>query len=194
MQSRSSRRGWVLVLAATLVLTVGVATGAGAEVTGPCDGSAEWTSGLVVRASELQPGEVVEIPRQATVTWSGNIDIDPPPTEARDVSGWVKIKLPFPIGQVTVGDWSDSGTRIDSSGSYEYDLPAIFSGFEVPVTARHWEGTRTYAGPPTCRGDVTLKLAGTNPVGFITGGLTLISIVGAYLAVKTKGPTAGGSA
>jgi hypothetical protein len=167
---------------------------AGATVTGPCDGKAEWTDGLSVIASELRPGEVVEIPQKATVEWTGSIALDPPPDGPRDVSGWVKVKLPFPIGQVTVGDWSDSGTLVESTGTYEYDLPSLVAGFEVPVTAKHWEGNRTFAGAATCEGDVTVKLAGTNPLGFITGGLTLISIAGVYLAVRATGPSAGGSA
>ena len=168
---------------------------AGATVTGPCDGSAEWPDEkppILVVASELAPGEVVIIPLEGNVTWTGAIDI-PQPSEARDVSGNVKVKLPYPIGSVQVGNWASSGTLIANSGTYEYEFPSILSGFEVTVEAKHWEGNQTQSGPPTCAGEVTLALEGTNPIGFIAGGLSIVSIMGAYLAIRVKGPAAGGS-
>ncbi|MDJ0498812.1 MAG: hypothetical protein QNJ89_13345 [Acidimicrobiia bacterium] len=168
---------------------------AGATVTGPCDGSATWPDEkppIEVVASDLAPGEVVIIPLEGNVTWTGAIDI-PQPSESRDVSGNVKVKLPFPIGSVQVGNWASSGTLIANSGTYEYEFPAILSGFEVTVDAKHWEGNQTQSGPPTCAGQVTLALEGTNPIGFIAGGLSVVSIMGAYLAIRVKGPAAGGS-
>jgi hypothetical protein len=145
-----------------------------------------------VVASELTPGDVVIIPLEGNVTWEGSIAI-PEPSEARDVSGNVKIKMPYPTGLVQVGDWSSSGTLIANSGTYEYEFPSILSGFEVTVEAKHWEGTLVPSGAPTCAGEVTLALEGTNPLGFIAGGLTIVCIAGAYLAIRVKGPAAGGS-
>lgn len=103
------------------------------------------------------------------------------------------MELPYPIGSVQVGNWSSSGTLTKNSGTYEYDFPSIISGFEVTVEGKHWEGTLTQAGSPTCTGDVTLTIEGTNPIGFIAGGLSIVSVMGAYLAVRAKGPSAGGS-
>ncbi len=175
-----------------LVALAGTASPAAAEITGPCDGTAEWESGLTVTASAIRLGDVVDIPEKGTVKWTGTIALDPPPQEPRPVSGWVKVKLPFPVGQVTVADWSDDGVLTSNSGSYEYELPSILAGFDVTVTGKHWEGTHTFAGEPTCSGTVTLKLEGTNPAGFITAGFTVISLAGVFLAVRAKGPSAGG--
>ena len=63
----------------------------------------------------------------------------------------------------------------------------------MTVEGKHWEGTLTQSGAPTCAGDVTLTLEGTNPIGFIAGGLSVVSLMGAYLAIRVKGPAAGGS-
>jgi hypothetical protein len=166
---------------------------AGATVTGPCDGSAEWQGGgPTVVASQLAPGDVVIIPRLGNVTWTGAIAI-PEPSEPREVSGNVKVKLPYPVGLLQVGEWASTGTLIANSGTYKYEFPSIFSGFEVTVEAKHWEGTLVSAGAPTCAGEVTLSIEGTNPIGFIAGGLSIVSIMGAYLAVRVKGLSAGGS-
>ncbi len=172
------------------------ATPAAAVVSGPCDGSAEWmgvTPPLEVVASDVEPGEVVVIPRSGTIEWTGVIDI-PEPSSPRDASGHVDVKLPSPFGLVQVGTWSTSGTLIANSGTYTYDFPALLSGFEVTVQGEHWEGTLTPSGDPTCSAEVTLSLEGTNPVGFVAGGLSLVCIMGAYLAIRVKGPAAGGSA
>jgi len=179
-------------LLTALVLT---AAPAAATVTGPCDGSATWPDEkppLQVVASQLAEGEVVIIPLNSTVEWAGAIDI-PQPEESREVSGNVRVKVPFPVGSVQVGEWSSTGILTSNSGTYEYDFPSILSGFEVTVEAKHWEGTLTQSGAPTCAGDVTLTLEGTNPIGFIAGGLSIVSIMGAYLAIRVKGPAAGGS-
>ena len=180
------------ILGALLVVVVGTAVPALAVVSGPCDGSAQWQGAdppLTVVASTAEG--LIEIPLEGTVIWTGSIDI-PPPSESRDASGHVKVKLPFPIGLVQVGAWSTSGTLIENSGTYTYDFPALLSGFEVTVEGKHWEGTLTPSGPPTCSGTATLALEGTNPIGFIAGGLTIVTIMGTYLAVRVKGPAAGG--
>jgi hypothetical protein len=104
-----------------------------------------------------------------------------------------QVKVAFPVGTVQVGTWSSSGTLTGNSGTYEYDFPSILSGFEVTVEAQHWEGTLDQAGSPTCAGEVTLTLEGTNPIGFIAGGLSVISIMGAYPAIRVRSPSAGGS-
>jgi len=168
-------------------LSLGAA--AGATVTGPCDGTAEWQGvepPLTVTASRLAPGQVVEIPLEGSVVWTGTIDIAPP-AESRDASGHVEVKLPPPFGLVQVGTWSTSGTLVENSGKYTYDFPAILSGFEVTVVGKHWEGTLIPSGDPTCSGEVTLTLQGTNPIGFVAGGLSLVSIMGAYLAIRVRG-------
>lgn len=178
-------------LLTALVLT---AAPAAAMVTGPCDGSATWPDEkppLTVVASQLNEGDVVIIPLASTVEWTGTIDIDP--GDSRDVSGNVRVKVPFPVGSVQVGEWASTGTLTSNSGSYEYEFPSILSGFKVTVEAEHWEGTLDQVGPPTCAGSVTLSLDGTNPIGFIAGGLSIVSIMGAYLAIRVKGPAAGGS-
>jgi hypothetical protein len=185
-------RRFATLIATIAVLAMGTAVPALATVQGPCDGNGKWSTGEDVTASQLQPGEVVEIPRAATVTYTGEVRLNPPPTEPRPVSGWIKVELPWPINEVTVGSWPDTGTSTGKTGTYTYDLPAILAGFEVPVSGKHWEGDMEFSGPPTCSGKVTLKLAGTNPAGFITAGLTVISIAGVYLSVRARGPSAGG--
>lgn len=168
---------------------------AAADVTGPCDGSAEWLNHsppLEVVASQLTE-DVVVIPLEGDVKWTGDIFIEPPPTEARATSGNVKVKVPFPVGTIQVGVWSSTGTSTGNSGTYEYEFPSLLSGFEVTVTGQHWEGTLDQAGAPTCEGEVTLSLEGTNPLGFIGAGLSVVSILGVSLAIRAKGPSAGGS-
>lgn len=190
------KRARALVLAAVvLIVLVLTALPAAATVDGPCDGTGTWKGELPplgVVASQLTEGEVVVIPLEGNVEWTGAIELRPPPTEARDTSGNVKVKVPFPVGTVEVGVWSSTGTSTGNAGSYEYEFPSILSGFKVTVVGQHWEGTLEQAGSPTCSGDVTLSLEGTNPLGFIAGGLTVVSIMGAYLAIRVKGPSAGG--
>jgi hypothetical protein len=178
----------MFVLGLTALAVPALAQGAA-----PCAGSATWTTGLEITDRDLGEGKVVVVPRAATVTWAGSIDLNPPPTEPRAASGWVKIKLPFPLGSQTVGKWSDTGTTISNSGSYDYDFPAVFAGFKVPVTGKHWEGTLNAKGEPTCEGAATVQIEGTNPAGFITGGLAVLSFVGVFISVKAVGPSAGGS-
>ncbi len=185
-----------MLAAGVLIPLALTALPAGATVSGPCDGSGTWVDespALEVVASQLTEGEVVVIPLEGTVEWTGAIDLRPPPTEARPTSGNVKVKVPFPVGTVQVGVWSSTGTSTGNSGSYEYEFPSILSGFKVTVLGQHWEGSLDQVGSPTCSGDVTLSLEGTNPLGFIGGGLTVVSIMGAYLAIRAKGPSAGGS-
>ena len=170
------------------------ATPAGAEVSGPCDGSAEWlnhTPTLKVVASQL-PKDVIIIPLEGNVEWTGEVFIDPPPTEARPTSGNVKVKVPFPVGTIEVGVWSTAGTSTGNSGNYEYEFTSLLSGFNVTVIGQHWEGSLEQSGAPTCEGEVKLALEGTNPLGFIGGGLSVLSVVGASLAIRAKGPSAGG--
>ncbi len=185
-----------MLAAVVLIALVLTALPAAATVSGPCDGSGTWVNEspvLEVVASQLTEGEVVVIPLEGNVEWRGAIDLRPPPTEARPTSGNVKVKVPFPVGTVQVGVWSSTGTSTGNSGNYDYEFPSILSGFKVTVVGQHWEGSLEQAGSPTCSGDVTLSLAGTNPLGFIGGGLTVVSILGAYLAIRVKGPSAGGS-
>lgn len=183
---------WIRAGTAAGIVCAALALGAlpaGASVTGPCDGSADWLGAdppLTVVASQLEPGEVVEIPLKGTVQWTGGIDI-PPPAEPRNASGHVDIVLPPPFGLVQVGTWSSSGTLVENSGTYTYDFPAILSGFKVKVSGKHWENTLTPSGEPTCSGEVTLTLEGTNPIGYAAGGLSLVCIMGAYLAIRVKG-------
>ncbi|MFC2177357.1 hypothetical protein ACFLRH_02950 [Actinomycetota bacterium] len=190
------KRTRALVLAAgVLIALVLTALPAAATIDGPCDGTGTWigeSPALEVVASELTEGEVVVIPLEGNVEWTGAIELTPPPTEARPTSGDVKVKVPFPVGTIQVGVWTSTGTSVGNTGIYEYEFPSVLSGFKVTVVGKHWEGTLEQAGPPTCSGEVTLSLAGTNPIGFIGGGLTVVSIMGAYLAIRVKGPTAGG--
>lgn len=191
------KRTRALVLAAAvLVALVLTALPVAAAVDGPCDGTGTWigeTPALVVVASQASEGEVIVIPLEGNVEWTGGVDLNPPPEEARPTSGNVKVKVPFPVGTIQVGVWSSTGTSVGNSGTYEYEFPSLLSGFKVTVVGQHWEGTLEQAGPPTCSGEVTLSLEGTNPLGFIAGGLTVVSIMGAYLAIRVKGPAAGGA-
>ena len=167
---------------------------AGADISGPCDGTAEWVNyspPLKVVASEI-PEDVVIIPLEGDVKWTGDIFIEPPPTDARETSGNVKVKVPFPVGTVQVGVWSSTGTSTGNSGTYEYEFPSLLSGFKVTVTGQHWEGDLNQSGAPTCEGEVQLALEGTNPLGFIGAGLSVVSLMGASLAVRVKGPSVGG--
>lgn len=188
------RRAKSLVVVGMFALgALALAVPALAQGAAPCQGSATWTTGLVITDADLDAGKVVVVPRAATVTWQGSIALDPPPTEARAASGWVRIKLPFPLGSQTVGKWSDTGTSVGNSGSYDYDFPTILAGFKVPVMAKHWEGTLAAKGTPTCEGAATVQIEGTNPAGFITAGFTVVAAVGVFISVKAQGPSAGGS-
>lgn len=184
-------RRFATLIGAVAVVAMGTAVPALATVDGDCEGTGKWETGLDVTASRVQPGDVIEMPLADKVTYTGAVLI-PEPSQPRDVSGWIKVKVPWPINEVTVGSWPDTGTSIGKTGTYTYDFPAILAGFEVTVSGKHWEGNRDFSGPPTCSGSVTFKLAGTNPAGFITAGLTVISIVGVYLSVRARGPSAGG--
>lgn len=179
------------LIGAVAVVATGTAVPALATVDGSCEGTGEWDTGLEVIASKIEPGEVIEIPLADEVTYTGAVLL-PEPSQPRDVSGWIKVKLPWPLNEVTVGSWPDTGTSTGKTGTYTYDFPAILAGFEVTVNGKHWEGNRDFSGPPTCSGSVTLKFEGSNPAGFITGGLTLVAGVGAFLSVRAEGPSAGG--
>jgi hypothetical protein len=64
--------------------------------------------------------------------------------------------LPAPLGALTVNDWSGPATNVSSSGTREYDLPALVpAGSGVPAARDHHED-----GAVFCTASARLRIAG----------------------------------
>ncbi len=147
---------------------------------GNCEGTGDFTPGPFIDAAQLQP--FPEIPLKASVSWVGAVNGVTPPPEGREISGVVAVDFPFPVPNITAGDWFDEdATGTSSRGTYTYDLPSILAGYDIVVVGSHSE-----SGSVWCSGSVTLHFEGTSPLLYGAIVLTVVSIVGVGVAMRAR--------
>jgi hypothetical protein len=176
------------VAAALLV----AASPAAAEITEPagrCFGQAAFATGIdgpfTVSSTDLQPGDVTTIPLEDTVTWSGRLT--GATTGSREISGFVKIDMPWPIPDITLDDWGGSSSRIENADTTDYSLPSITPrGVELRVYGEHRE-----AGAVFCSGSTKVKLEGSSFGPFAIASVVLLAASALVAAIASKRASAG---
>jgi hypothetical protein len=159
------------VVAALSLLAIGPAT---ATITPPgsCVATGDFEPGGPKSAAEAE----IEIPQESTVTWFGAVTI-PEPSAPREVNGFVALELP--AGQrVTLGEWPSSGTQVENSGVYEYEITNLIAGIPMTFYGEHYE-----QGTLFCSGQVEVTVEGTNPLNVASVALLVVSFIGLSLAV-----------
>ena len=164
-----------LIVAGVLCLS---ATPAGAQLSGPCTGKGtQVQQGVTYDATTVN---FVKIPRKGDVKWIGTTTA----SGKRVAVGEVDVKLPWPIGNVDIGDWGKTGVPTGSSGNsgtYHYDFSPLLAGIKVPVSGYDQE-----PGLPICKGDVVVELNGTSPIAWVSLAVTVFAVLGLSLAVRAK--------
>lgn len=177
---------WARVSAvASAAIAAGVlwAAPAGADVVEPpgsCQGTGTWEgSGQFEDSAAHERSDVIEIPQEDTVDWTGSLEGhaigDTVPR--REIDGAVEVKLPAPVGWVTIDDWGGSSERVANEGSHHYKLPSVLIGIELPLRGFHNEN-----GVGFCEGEVSVVVEGStfsNPMAI--AGLAGLAIFGGVL-------------
>ena len=163
------------------------ATPAGADVVDPpgaCFGSGTWSrAGLDETTEEHDPSDVIVIPRQDDVAWTGSLEGFAPGDvgEERPISG--EIVLDLPLTSVTLGDWGSDSELYGDAGTYDYKLPSVLVGVEMLLHGVHNE-----RGEEVCRGEVILRIDGDafdNPLSFVAIAGAAVSLVVLVLAGRS---------
>jgi len=190
------------LLASVLLAGVGLfAVGhpVGADVTEPpgrCTGSAALANGvdgpMTLDSASLTPDDVTVVPLSDTVTWKGQLTAVGDGGE-REVSGFVKVDLPFPFPDVTVKEWSTVTKRTGRSDTTDYSLPSITPrNVELRVYGEHREN-----GAVFCTGSTKIKIAGGmfgSPLAIVSVVALVLSAAGLVFSGKGSHPVLGGVA
>jgi hypothetical protein len=184
--------GWAagMGLVASLVLswTAGPASADIATPPGRCLVTASFAVGASdgpfrVSSRTLQPSDVVEVPLADTVTWTAEVVGEEP--VPREMSGYVAIDLPWPLGSLSLGEWSGLSALVSNRGTDDYDLPASTPrGVDVAVRAEQREN-----GKVLCSGAATVTVAGSpfdSPATLVSLGGLGVSGVAVVLAGRAK--------
>jgi hypothetical protein len=153
---------------------------------GACVGTAVWQEGgPSIVSTERSPDDVVEIPRKATVNWTGRV-VGPQAGTERTIDGEVFIDLPPLLGGITLDRWSGRASNVDKSGTYSYDLPSIIpAGVVFTVVGEHAENGKVH-----CDGEADVMIKGgvfDSPLVWAAlGGLLLLGVLTA-LAGRSDG-------
>jgi len=141
---------------------------------GACVGTAAWQGGGPnIVSTERNPDDVIEIPRKATVNWSGRV-VGPQAGTERPIDGEVFIDLPPLLGGITLGQWNGRGSNVEKSGVYDYDLPSIIpAGVVFTVVGEHAENGKVH-----CDGEADLMIKG----GPFDSPLIWVALVGLLLS------------
>jgi hypothetical protein len=170
---RRSRLAAILLLGATTTMAVvALAQPAAAELkSGQCEGSATFSTGLVV--DQNTPESTVNVvPRSDTVSYTGSAYRAPADADVEiGFSGAVAAKIgPF---WVTIVPWSGNAKPGEDAktGTYTYDIPEIIPGTgAIKVRATHKHGSA-----PECVGVWTMKIeGGPGWVGAVSGLITAL--------------------
>lgn len=177
------------VTAGGLLLAGGVA---GADVVTPpgaCVATATFTTGLedtgpfTVDTQTLQPSDVLTVPLEDVVTYTAQLN--GVAEGERQISGQVVVKLPWPLPDVTVGDWSGTATETEATGQKSYDLPsATPRGVEIEIKGVHNEN-----GAEFCSGTVKAQVEGDaldSPITYVSIAGTALAGVGLVAAGRPK--------
>jgi hypothetical protein len=153
---------------------------------GACVATVAWQGGgPKIVSTERSPDDVVEIPRKATVDWSGRV-VGPQAGVERAIDGEVFLDLPPLLGGITLGDWAGRTSDVDKSGTYDYDLPSIIpAGVVFTVVGEHAENGKVH-----CDGEADVMIKGgpfDSPLIWAAlGGLLLFGLLTA-LAGRSDG-------
>lgn len=161
------------------LVLVGIATPAGASLTGGCQAS----------GTQLQTGKSynavttnsAKIPRAGDVRWKGSV---PVPATKRAAVGEVQVKFPWPVGDVEIGHWGKDGKKTGSNantGTYHYDFPQLIAGVKAVVHGRDQEPTGVL-----CRGSVVVQIAGTSPLAWASLALTVVMVLNLALTIRAR--------
>lgn len=165
---------------------------AGADVVTPpgaCTASATWTTGLeeggpfTVDTANLQPTDVITVPRRDTVTYTATANGVAP--GERQVSGRVSVRLPWPLPEITIDSWDGTATEATASGQKTYDLPS-FTPRNVELEIR---GVHRENGVEFCSGTVKAKLEGRpldSPITYGAIAGTALTGIGLLAAGRPK--------
>jgi hypothetical protein len=173
----------LIVLGTIAVLTAAaLSTPAGAVVSGPCSGSAEFSNGAKITAEQpLDPATV--IPAKDSAFYQGSIDI-PPPDDPIPFEGGLSAEVAG-IGSVPVVNWGGETVEVSASGTYIYEVPSwVPQGTgDILLTASHQQGGAE------CFGQVKVTLEGDpGAAAIIAATGTAISFAGVVGAgFKKKG-------
>jgi hypothetical protein len=182
---KSAQALFVLMVTATTV--VATAAAVNAEVTEPagrCVGAAAFAKGVdapfTVSSADLDPSDVTTIPRGDTVTWSGRlVGVT---TQSREISGFVKVDMPWPIPDIVLDDWGGTSSKIENSEVDEYSLPSITPRcVELRVYGEHREG-----GDVFCSGATKVKIDGSRFGAFTIASIVLFAAAAALAALASR--------
>jgi len=140
---------------------------------GACVGTAVWQGGGPnIVSTERNPDDVIEIPRKATVNWTGHV-VGPQAGTERAIDGEVFIDLPPLLGGITIDRWNGRASNVDKSGVYGYDLPSIIpAGVVFTVVGEHAENDKVH-----CDGEADVMIKG----GPFESPLIWVALVGLLL-------------
>jgi hypothetical protein len=182
------------VVAAFTVAGPLVAGPAAADIVSPagaCVGSGAWkASGVTATSPQLATDDVIEVRRADEVSWSGRV-VGPTAGTPRPVAGRVALRLPPPLGAISIADWSGPATAVERSGTYSYDLPSLVpAGVRLDLLASHDESGRRH-----CTASVGIIIPGgpfDSPLIFLAlVGLALLGLLLALLG-RSAGPAGKG--
>lgn len=184
MRTRTKAMCGLMVVLATLVTT---GTTVGADVTDPpgrCVGQASFAKGVdgpfTMSSSALSSSDVTSIPLSDTVTWSGSlVGVT---AQSREISGYVKIDMPWPIPDITLDSWDGTSSRTQNSDVEEYTLPSITPRDVVlRVYGEHRE-----AGTVFCSGAAKVKIDGSRFGPFTIASIVLFAGAAALAALASR--------
>lgn len=156
---------WCFAGAGGVLLVLGSATLAGAEISGTngCQASGTWVDGGFTVDAATATG-VITVPRSDTVEWQASVSAPPGP-----YSGSVWVELPPPFGEAEIDSWSGDSQTTSNSGVHEYDLPSLVpAGVDIVVSGEHTDQNGT------CSGSVTVQIDG----GPFSSPLAAVSLAG----------------
>lgn len=164
-----ARKHWIIAGVGGVLLLLGGASLAGAEISGTngCQATGTWRDGGFTVDAATADG-VITVPRADTVDWTGSVAAPPGP-----YSGSVWVELPPPFGQVEIDSWSGDSETTSNSGSHDYDLPPLVpAGVDIVVGGEHTDQNGS------CTGSVTVQIDG----GPFSSPVTAVSLVGTALS------------
>jgi hypothetical protein len=108
------------------------------------------------------PEDLIEIPQQDTVLWSGNVAGYEPGTDGprREISGEVSVDIAG-LGSATIDDWGGDSVKYANDGQHEYDVPDLLLNVKIRLHGEHREAPEgSSAFTTVCRGSVYLQVQG----------------------------------
>jgi len=159
-----------LAVASLLAITV---EPAGAVVTGPCDATGAIVATTYV-PRRIHGGEVVTIPKAATVRWQGSIVAGAVPRAAARarVAYRGDVELTVAGFGVSVDRWHGTTAKVATEGVRPYDVRVLPGGVVYRLHGTHRRGRLT------CSGAVLVKLDGGKgaavPIAYVGTAATFL--------------------